>query len=374
MTGQTDLPRRRPHRSLSGSMPAADSGRTLGEWGRFSGVKAAVLHGPRDLRVESAPSPRPGPGEVLVRVADGRALRHGLSHLDRATVPCAYPLVPGHEFVGRVERDVGPGVTRVRVGDAGRRRAQLLLRRLPALPRGQPQPLPEPHGSRHRRRRLLRRARARTRALLLAGAGRRRRRRPHGHRAARRGGPRGRRAAVRPGESAAVVGGGTLGLLALQVLRARGARVLVVSRTARRFALARELGAEATHAAGGRSARKRPPAAFSGREGVDVVIETAGTRGGRRARPGAGPAGRAHRAHRAAARAHAGGVLLRRAARGDDHRLDDLPGRVPRGDAARSPTAPCARGPLVTHRFGLDADRRGVRRPPSTPTPSRSRC
>jgi L-iditol 2-dehydrogenase len=84
------------------------------------------------------------------------------------------------------------------------------------------------------------------------------------------------RGAVRPGESAAVVGGGTLGLLALQVLRAHGARVLVVSRTSRRFALARDLGAAATHslADGPLEAVAR---GFANREGVDVVIETAGT-------------------------------------------------------------------------------------------------
>jgi threonine dehydrogenase-like Zn-dependent dehydrogenase len=84
------------------------------------------------------------------------------------------------------------------------------------------------------------------------------------------------RAAVRATECAAVVGGGTLGLLALQVLRARGARVLVVSRSDRRFALARELGAGATHALAD-GPLGAAAAAFSGREGVDVVIETAGT-------------------------------------------------------------------------------------------------
>jgi 2-desacetyl-2-hydroxyethyl bacteriochlorophyllide A dehydrogenase len=84
------------------------------------------------------------------------------------------------------------------------------------------------------------------------------------------------RAAARHGESVAVVGGGTLGLLALQVLVGAGARVLVVSRTARRFALARELGAAATHtpADGPLDAAGR---VFSGREGVGVVVETAGT-------------------------------------------------------------------------------------------------
>jgi 2-desacetyl-2-hydroxyethyl bacteriochlorophyllide A dehydrogenase len=84
------------------------------------------------------------------------------------------------------------------------------------------------------------------------------------------------RAAPRADETAAVLGAGTLGLLALQVLRARGARVLVVSRTARRFELARALGAAATHAAG-QGAPDTAARAFSGREGVDLVIETAGT-------------------------------------------------------------------------------------------------
>ncbi len=84
------------------------------------------------------------------------------------------------------------------------------------------------------------------------------------------------RGAPRTGESAAVVGAGTLGLLAIQVLRVRGARVLAVSRTARRFALARELGAEAT-ALVGEGDLAATGRRFSGREGVDLVVETAGT-------------------------------------------------------------------------------------------------
>ena len=63
---------------------------------------------------------------------------------------------------------------------------------------------------------------------------------------------------------------------ALQVLRARGARVLLVSRTGRRFDLARTLGVEATHVAG-EGALETAARRFSGREGVDLVVETAGT-------------------------------------------------------------------------------------------------
>ena len=31
-------------------------------------MRAAVLHGPEDVRLEDVPIPRPGPGELLVRV------------------------------------------------------------------------------------------------------------------------------------------------------------------------------------------------------------------------------------------------------------------------------------------------------------------
>jgi threonine dehydrogenase-like Zn-dependent dehydrogenase len=84
------------------------------------------------------------------------------------------------------------------------------------------------------------------------------------------------RAAPQPGETAAVVGAGTLGLLAMQLLRARGCRVLVVGRTDRRLGLARELGADATVAGAGTpvaDAARR----LAGRDGVDLAVETAGT-------------------------------------------------------------------------------------------------
>jgi 2-desacetyl-2-hydroxyethyl bacteriochlorophyllide A dehydrogenase len=84
------------------------------------------------------------------------------------------------------------------------------------------------------------------------------------------------RGSARAGERVAVLGVGTLGLLAVQVLRARGAQVLALGRSTKRFEIARALGAEAVHAIGdgGLEAAAR---AFSGREGVDLVIEAAGT-------------------------------------------------------------------------------------------------
>ena len=78
-------------------------------------MRAAVLHGPRDLRVESVPDLAPGPGEAVVRV-----LAVGLCGTDYRIWTgerlVAYPRVIGHEFIGHVLA-VGAGVDNVRVGE-----------------------------------------------------------------------------------------------------------------------------------------------------------------------------------------------------------------------------------------------------------------
>src|SRR3990170_3325617 len=77
-------------------------------------MKAAVLRAPRDLRVEAATDPAPSAGQALVRV---RAA--GLCGTDdriwKGDRPVRYPLIMGHEFVGRVV-GAGAGAGRVRVG------------------------------------------------------------------------------------------------------------------------------------------------------------------------------------------------------------------------------------------------------------------
>src|SRR5581483_2939020 len=237
-------------------------------------MKAAILRAPRALDISTVTPPRPGLDDAVVRV--GMAGLCGTDYRiwsgDRAV---AYPRVMGHEFVGHVEA-VGEAVTRVRVGDRvavepnyscgacalcreGNRNLCLsrtaigidvdgCFAELVRVPARCCWPAPPSVGDADL---VLTEPLA---VVVRAVA----------------------RSAARAGETAAVVGLGSLGLLALQVLRARGVRVLAIARSARRFALARELGAEAMHAVGDGSL-ERAAQALSGREGVDCVVETAGT-------------------------------------------------------------------------------------------------
>lgn len=68
------------------------------------------------LRLESRPTPAPGPHEILVRVSACGVCRTDL-HIVEGDLPLVRsPVVPGHQVVGRVER-VGAGAQRFRLGD-----------------------------------------------------------------------------------------------------------------------------------------------------------------------------------------------------------------------------------------------------------------
>jgi 2-desacetyl-2-hydroxyethyl bacteriochlorophyllide A dehydrogenase len=235
---------------------------------------AAVLRGPRELALESLPPPSPGPGDAVIRVAAA-----GLCGTDyriwTGDRPVGYPRVMGHEFVGTVQA-VGSAVQGLAVGQKvavepnyscgacplcreGNR--NLCLSRTAVgidvdggfaqqarVPASCCWPAPDGVGDQQL---ML----AEPLAVVVRAVG---------------------RGAPAAGETAAVLGVGTLGLLAIQVLKERGAKVLAVARSERRLALAEELGADAVAVAG----TGDPPAAaraLSGREGADLVIETAGT-------------------------------------------------------------------------------------------------
>lgn len=237
-------------------------------------MHAAVLHGPRDIRMETRALLNPGPSEAVVQVfASGLCgTDYRIWNGDRAV---QYPLIMGHEFIGEVVA-VGSDVQALQPGQKvavepnyscgvcalcreGNR--NLCLSRTAigidvnggfaeqaCLPARCCWPAP---------------AEISDDQLMLAE--------PLAVvvRAVARG-------EARRGESVAVLGVGALGLLAIQVLKAKGLRVLAVGRTEHRQDLARALGADefTTSGAGGATEAAR---VFSGREGVDLVIETAGT-------------------------------------------------------------------------------------------------
>ncbi|MDR1430824.1 MAG: L-idonate 5-dehydrogenase [Propionibacteriaceae bacterium] len=76
-------------------------------------MKAVVVHGQGDLRVDTLPDPVPGPGEVLLAVEWGGICGSDLSyvaHGSSGTAILKHPLVLGHEFAGRVAM-LGEGVS-----------------------------------------------------------------------------------------------------------------------------------------------------------------------------------------------------------------------------------------------------------------------
>ncbi|HET8577068.1 MAG TPA: alcohol dehydrogenase catalytic domain-containing protein [Methylomirabilota bacterium] len=235
---------------------------------------AAVLNGPRDLRLQSLPSLKPGPGEAVVQVKAA-----GLCGTDyriwTGERSVQYPRVMGHEFIGKILA-IGPDVEGLALSQKVAVEPNYSCGECPLCREG------------NRNLCLSRTALG----IDVDGGFAQQARVPAGCcwpappgmideqllfaeplavvvRAAKRGAPETR-------ECAAVLGVGTLGLLAIQVLRAYGVRVLAVGRSDRRLGLAKDLGADAvtTSEMGEEIAAAR---AFSGREGVDLVVETAGT-------------------------------------------------------------------------------------------------
>jgi NADPH:quinone reductase len=88
-----------------------------GNGDRMKRVVVEHFGGPEVLRVIDDEVPRPGPGEVRVRV-----LAAGVSYTDAMLRAGSYlgvpkpPFTPGYELVGVVE-ELGPGCTRLREGD-----------------------------------------------------------------------------------------------------------------------------------------------------------------------------------------------------------------------------------------------------------------
>jgi propanol-preferring alcohol dehydrogenase len=73
-------------------------------------MRAMVLEQPqKPLQLHEVPTPKPGPGQLLVRVATCAVCRTDLHIVDGELPDPKLPLIPGHQIVGRIEQ-IGEGV------------------------------------------------------------------------------------------------------------------------------------------------------------------------------------------------------------------------------------------------------------------------
>jgi len=81
-------------------------------------MKAAVFHAPKEpLRIEEVPTPKPGPGEVLIKVAACGLCHTDLHYIDHGTPTFKKPpLILGHEASGTIAA-AGVGVSGWKEGD-----------------------------------------------------------------------------------------------------------------------------------------------------------------------------------------------------------------------------------------------------------------
>jgi L-iditol 2-dehydrogenase len=226
-------------------------------------MKAMVLRAPSDLVLDEVARPQPGPGQVLVRVTHS-----GVCGTDykifNGSIRVPYPLIPGHEMAGeridtgeRVIVDpetydgtcfyCGKGLTNLcpngtLIGrDVNGGFAEFVevpatqVHRLPDSIDDQTAPLIQ----------VL------TTCLHAQ-----------------------RQVEIFPGDTVAVIGLGVTGQLHVQLAKARGARVIGITRSAEKRAMAEKLGADLT-IPGGENAIAQVREATEGR-GADLTIETTG--------------------------------------------------------------------------------------------------
>jgi len=79
-------------------------------------MKAFLVYGVNDFRVEEVPSPKPEPGDIVVKVRASGICATDVKTLLGHGVPQSLPAILGHEVAGEVF-DIGEGVSGIEPGD-----------------------------------------------------------------------------------------------------------------------------------------------------------------------------------------------------------------------------------------------------------------
>jgi L-iditol 2-dehydrogenase len=241
-------------------------------------MKAAVLHGREDVRIEQVEVPRPGPGEILLRTrvaltcgTDVKVFRRG--YHARMIRP---PAVFGHEVAGVVE-ETGPGLEGVAPGTPVVVANSAPCGECHYCARGSPSLCDDLlfwNGAYAEFARIPARV-VRHNLLPLGGA--------MGFRPAALVEPlacavRGvEESGIARGQTVAVIGAGPVGLMLVALARLRGARVIAVGRNRGRLQKALELGADEALALGpGDDLAERLRGRGRNAPAPDVVIEAVG--------------------------------------------------------------------------------------------------
>ena len=246
-------------------------------------MKAMVLRAPSDLVLDEVARPQPAPGQVLVRITHS-----GVCGTDykifNGSIPVPYPLIPGHEMAGEVV-DIAPYVGRVPTSSAAMRGGPAAGDRVIIDPEtycgtcfhcriGQTNLCPNgtligrdvnggfaeylmvpesqvfklPDSIDDRTAPLIQ---VLTTCLHAQ-----------------------RQVEIFPGDTVVVLGLGVTGQLHVQLAKARGARVIGITRSAEKRAMAERLGADVTIAGGDDVIDKVRE--LTERRGADLTIETTG--------------------------------------------------------------------------------------------------
>lgn len=211
-------------------------------------MQAAVILAPGQAKVVEVPAPRPGRGEVVVRVegcgvcASNLPLWQGRPWFSYPALPGA----PGHEGWGFVAR-VGGGVRGVKEGDRVTFLSYSAYAQCEKVPADQVVPLPAALG-----------------ATPFPGE------------------PVGcamnvfRRSDIQAGQTVAVIGAGFLGAIVTALASSRGARVIALSRRQSSLDLARRFGAQETVVMDDHQRVMERVREVAGAEGCDRVVEATG--------------------------------------------------------------------------------------------------